>query len=166
MKGVYSSADQRHYRAVKRHLFRGHPIYSIDSGGDPRAIPSLTYEAFEAFHRTYYHPANARLFVYGRTAELPLAERLQMLQGYLGDFGPLEGGAEDIPLQPLATAPYEASEEYPLDPSRCATHRRPTDRHGRPADVHRPTMAMACRCPPLPAAARRCPSPQRATACG
>lgn len=58
-QGVYSSADQRHYRAVKRALFAGHPIYSIDSGGDPRAIPTLTYEAFESFHRTYYHPANA-----------------------------------------------------------------------------------------------------------
>jgi Zn-dependent M16 (insulinase) family peptidase len=80
MKGVYSSADSRHYRAIQRHLFRGHPIYSIDSGGDPRAIPALTYEAFEAFHKTYYHPANARLFLYGRPDELPISERLFMLQ--------------------------------------------------------------------------------------
>ena len=52
--------------ATRIHSFRGHPIYSIDSGGDPRAIPNLTYEAFAQFHRTYYHPANARLFVYGK----------------------------------------------------------------------------------------------------
>ena len=117
MKGVYSSADSRHYRAIQRHLFRGHPIYSIDSGGDPRAIPALTYEAFEAFHKTYYHPANARLFMYGRPDELPLNERLHMLQAYLRDFTPLEGAAEEIPMQALATAPYEASEAYPLDPN-------------------------------------------------
>jgi len=120
MKGVYSSADQLHYRAVKKALFRGHPIYSIDSGGDPRAIPTLTYDAFEAFHKTYYHPANARLFVYGREAELPLPERLAMLQEYLGGFEAAPFGEERIPLQPLETAPYEASDVYPFDPSSSA----------------------------------------------
>lgn len=99
-------------------LFRGHPIYAIDSGGDPRAIPQLSYEAFAAFHRTYYHPSNARLFVYGREAELPVSERLAVLQEYLGGFErDEEGAAETIPIQPLASAPYEASEAYPVDPS-------------------------------------------------
>ena len=58
MKGVYSSADQTNAKAVRQALYREHPIYSIDSGGDPRAIPTLTYEAFSAFHRQYYHPSN------------------------------------------------------------------------------------------------------------
>merc|ERR1719326_750746 len=39
MKGVYSSADSLLYRSLQKHLYTGHPIYSIDSGGDPRAIP-------------------------------------------------------------------------------------------------------------------------------
>ena len=52
MKGVYSSADSLLYRELQKHLFAGHPIYSIDSGGDPRAIPDLTYEQFANFHRT------------------------------------------------------------------------------------------------------------------
>ena len=52
MKGVYSQPDQTNAKAVRQALFTGHPIYSIDSGGDPRAIPTLTYDAFAAFHRT------------------------------------------------------------------------------------------------------------------
>ena len=115
--GVYSSPDSLLYRAMQQHLFRGHPIYSIDSGGDPTAIPALTYEAFADFHRTYYHPANARLFVYGDEAELPLAERLGLLQEYLGDFGaPGDFATETIPTQRLEGAPYEATEYYPADP--------------------------------------------------
>ena len=46
MKGVYSSADSRNYRAIRKALFHGHPIYGIDSGGDPRAIPQLTCAPF------------------------------------------------------------------------------------------------------------------------
>ena len=47
----------------------------------------------------------------------PQRERLFMLQAYLRDFTPLDGAAEVIPVQALATAPYEASEAYPLDPN-------------------------------------------------
>ena len=60
MKGVYSSPDQLHFRALKKALFRGHPIYAIDSGGDPRAIPSLTYEQFKSFHEQYCRPTVTR----------------------------------------------------------------------------------------------------------
>ena len=118
MKGVYSSPDQLHYRALKSALFRGHPIYSIDSGGDPRAIPSLTYEAFSNFHKTYYHPANARLFVYGKEDELPVEQRLALLEQWLGEFGAPDFDAdEQIPIQPLVDAPYEVEESYPVDPN-------------------------------------------------
>ena len=47
----FSISDQTNAKAVRQALFTGHPIYSIDSGGDPASIPSLTYEAFEAFHK-------------------------------------------------------------------------------------------------------------------
>ena len=119
MKGVYSSPDQLHYRTMKKALFRGHPIYSIDSGGDPRAIPTLTYDAFRSFHQTYYHPSNARIFVYGREEELPVAERLALLQQWLGEFGAPEAGsaAEAVPIQPLEAVPYEVEESYPVDPN-------------------------------------------------
>lgn len=34
--------------------------YSVDSGGDPRHIPDLTFEEFVHFYKTHYHPSNAR----------------------------------------------------------------------------------------------------------
>ena len=112
MKGVYSSADQLYYRATQRALFRGHPIYGIDSGGDPAAIPSLSYEAFRAFHERYYHPANARIYFYGD--DDPSA-RLTKLDEYLNDFSPpaVDGAAaETIPWQPLEVSPYQVRPSY------------------------------------------------------
>ena len=39
--------------------------YGRDSGGDPKHIPDLTWDALKEFHRKYYHPSNARIFFYG-----------------------------------------------------------------------------------------------------
>eukprot|EP00325_Prymnesiales_sp_UTEX-LB-985_P015269 CAMPEP_0174760896 /NCGR_PEP_ID=MMETSP1094-20130205/108996_1 /TAXON_ID=156173 /ORGANISM="Chrysochromulina brevifilum, Strain UTEX LB 985" /LENGTH=1149 /DNA_ID=CAMNT_0015966839 /DNA_START=20 /DNA_END=3471 /DNA_ORIENTATION=+ len=117
MKGVYSSPDQRHYRALKRALFTDHPIYAIDSGGDPRAIPSLTYDSFKSFHQKYYHPSNALLYIYADKEDLPVEERLALLQVWLGEFtASAEAREESIPWQPLASSPYEVSERYASDP--------------------------------------------------
>src|SRR6185503_12148114 len=42
MKGSYSSPDDRAYRLSQQSLFPDN-TYGIDSGGDPRDIPTLTY---------------------------------------------------------------------------------------------------------------------------
>lgn len=64
MKGVYSSAESLLDEAVKAELFPD-SIYSKDSGGHPEVIPSLTYEQYLDFHRTYYHPSNSFIYLYG-----------------------------------------------------------------------------------------------------
>src|SRR5262249_499235 len=46
-------------------------------GGDPAAIPQLTYEAFRDFHGRYYSPANTRLFLYGN---IPTEDYLEFIQ--------------------------------------------------------------------------------------
>lgn len=43
MKGVYSSPDSMHQRGVMRELYPT-GSYSVDSGGDPREIPNLTFD--------------------------------------------------------------------------------------------------------------------------
>ena len=50
--------------------------YGVDSGGDPQRIPDLTFEGFTAFHRSFYHPSNSRVFFYG---DDPVPERLRLL---------------------------------------------------------------------------------------
>lgn len=39
--------------------------YGVDSGGDPTAIPSLTFDYFKGFHQRFYHPGNSRVYFYG-----------------------------------------------------------------------------------------------------
>jgi Zn-dependent M16 (insulinase) family peptidase len=107
MKGAYSSPDNLLYRHSMRSLFPDTP-YSRDSGGDPAEIPNLTYEQFAAFHKTYYHPSNARIFFYGDDDPV---ERLRVLDAYLGDFEAWDVDSS-IPLQPRLDAPRRITIPY------------------------------------------------------
>lgn len=82
MKGAYSSPDSLMYKAIQENLYPD-SVYSFDSGGDPDEIPTLTYEQFCEFHRTYYSPTNARFFIYGDiTTEEHLIFLSEMLTGF------------------------------------------------------------------------------------
>jgi len=120
MKGVYSSADSVNGRLTKKAMFKDHPIYSIDSGGDPTAIPDLTYEQFKGFHTKYYHPGLARFYIYGDQKDISTVERLAMLENYLSEFGPPPEPEEKIPFQPLASEPIEVVETYSVDAALAA----------------------------------------------
>jgi presequence protease len=61
MKGVYSSADSLLSRASQRSIFPAN-TYGVDSGGDPRVIPELSFEDFRNFHHKFYSPSNARIY--------------------------------------------------------------------------------------------------------
>jgi hypothetical protein len=52
-------------------------------GGDPAAIPDLTFESFKAFHQRFYHPSNARFWFYGDDC---FSTRLAKLNAYLDEF--------------------------------------------------------------------------------
>ncbi len=111
MKGAYSSADAMMYKHASQSLFPD-TVYAFDSGGDPRAIPDLTYADFKAFHTRHYHPANARVYFYGDDDP---TERLKQAASYLDEFEPLEVDIQ-VPLQPRFDAPrrlqfgYDAGE--------------------------------------------------------
>lgn len=85
MKGAYSSPD-RVLAEYSQHSLFPDTTYGLESGGHPRHIPDLTYEQFKAFHQTYYHPSNARIFFYGDDHS---DERLRLVNDYLKDFEPL-----------------------------------------------------------------------------
>ena len=76
MKGNYSSFESVANDEQIRSLFPD-TNYAYDSGGDPLEIPSLTYEAFKAFHKKYYRPDNCLLFLYGN---ISTEEQLDFLQ--------------------------------------------------------------------------------------
>lgn len=100
MKGAYSDPDGLLAQRVQTSLFPD-TMYREDAGGDPQAIPQLTYEQFQRYHATYYHPSNARVFFYG---DDPPEERLRLLDAYLKDFEPRAVDAA-IAVQPRFAAP-------------------------------------------------------------
>ncbi len=57
--------------------------YGYISGGDPKAIPTLSYERFLQAHKDYYHPSNARIYLDGK---VPLERLLALVDSYLSRF--------------------------------------------------------------------------------
>jgi hypothetical protein len=112
MKGAYSSPDNMLYRYSKATLFPS-TTYRYDSGGDPAAIPDLTYAQFKRFHETYYHPSNALFFFYGDDDP---QERLRLLDGYLSRFRKREVKAR-IGLQKPFSRPRRFTFPYGVDAS-------------------------------------------------
>lgn len=51
--------------------------YAVNAGGDPAAIPDLTYEQLKAFKETHYHPSNSFFITYGN---LPLEKTLEQVE--------------------------------------------------------------------------------------
>ena len=95
MKGAYSSPDNVLSEYSLQSLFPDN-AYGLDSGGDPKVIPELTYEQFHAFHKRYYHPSNARIFFYGDDDP---NERLNRLDSVLQAFEPISVDSH-VKLQP------------------------------------------------------------------
>ncbi|HEY3311773.1 MAG TPA: insulinase family protein [Anaerolineales bacterium] len=108
MKGAYSSPDDMLSDKSRSSLFPDN-TYGLDSGGDPLAIPDLTYTAFKAFHANYYHPSNAYIYFYG---DDPEDERLRILESWLKDFDRREVDSH-IPLQARFETPKKLT--YPYD---------------------------------------------------
>jgi hypothetical protein len=64
MKGALSDPDEAVLDGLARALFPD-TCYGFVSGGDPRAIPTLTYESYCDTHRRHYNLANAKIVLYG-----------------------------------------------------------------------------------------------------
>ena len=110
MKGAYSTHDSIVGEWAYRSLFPDSPYYH-DSGGDPLEIPSLTYERFVDYHRTYYHPSNCLVFLYGN---IPTERNLEFLDGeFLSRFS-RQTADISIPDQPRWSKPRRLERTGPL----------------------------------------------------
>ena len=107
MKGAYSSPGRVISQTATSSLFPDN-TYFVDSGGDPRRIPDLSFEQFRQFHQTYYHPSNAFIYFYGDDDP---EKRLEIIEAYLSDFEHLDSRSA-VPLQPRFTAPKQFHETY------------------------------------------------------
>ena len=107
MRGAYSDPERILRREVAR-LLLPDTAYAFESGGDPSAIPSLTFERFKAFYERFYHPSNARIFLDGR---MDVRAVLAKLDGFLAPYGRRE---VDAPVQFQRPVSADRTVEYAI----------------------------------------------------
>ncbi|XP_071346670.1 presequence protease, mitochondrial [Trachinotus anak] len=122
MKGAFSDNESLYAQHLQNKLYPDH-TYSVVSGGEPLAIPDLTWEQLKQFHATHYHPSNARFFTYG---DLPLEQHLKQIEEEaLSKFERIDPNTE-VPPQPHWSSPREdhvtcSPDALAPDPSRQNT---------------------------------------------
>ena len=111
MKGSYSSADEVEMQEMTRMLYRDN-CYGKDSGGDPKAITTLTYSDFVNAHGRYYHPSNARIILDG---SVDIDKTLALLDSFLCGYDYLE---IDTDIEPTVHKGHvEKTVEYEISAS-------------------------------------------------
>ena len=116
MKGVFSDPESLLYRSMTSRLLPD-TLYARESGGDPDAIPDLTYAYLKHFHETYYHPSNGYFFLYG---DIPTGDYLTFLADKLDAIPKNEASASLRPLSPEVThqprwsSPQRVEDIYPV----------------------------------------------------
>lgn len=108
MKGAMSSPDSIMNQIAHKELFDN--IYKYNSGGDPKSIVNLTYEYFINFHKKYYHPSNARFFVYGDCEFDVILKKID--EDYISKFERVQN-FEKIKLSHKKTEPIYIKDDYP-----------------------------------------------------
>ncbi len=116
MKGAFSSPESMLYRMNQNSLFPD-TAYGVESGGDPEFIPELSYEEFLEFHRTYYHPSNSYIYLYG---DMDFEERLNWLdKEYLNQYDRLQVNSA-LQLQNVFQSTKETEAFYSLSEEESA----------------------------------------------
>ena len=110
MKGAMSSSDDRLSFHLFSHLMPDLP-YAYNSGGDPKNIPSLTYDELLEFHRTFYHPSRCLFFFYGN---LPLSRHLDFIDQHALSHVQKATLLSPFALQKRFSAPRHVEETYPI----------------------------------------------------
>lgn len=116
MKGATSDPDDVLFLGIDRALFPDTP-YRFESGGDPRAIPTLTYEEFLDNHSRHYDLSNSYIILYG---DMEIRRELAFVDERLRQAANRNAGAPNsLPMQEpvrtglstvrMATAPENAA---------------------------------------------------------
>lgn len=92
MKGALSDSESVMFDALSAALFPD-TTYKYESGGTPKAIPTLEYESFLNTHTRHYRPANSYIVLYGN---LDLSAFFELLNTTLN-----EANNEDLQINPL-----------------------------------------------------------------
>lgn len=110
MKGALSGGSSRILEAFNEALFPN-ITYGVNSGGDPKVIPTLTYEQLQDFHNVYYHPSRCLFFFYGN---IPLEEHLNFIETHALKETRRVPPLPPIPPQPRFKEPHYKELKYPI----------------------------------------------------
>ena len=105
MKGALSDPDDVLYQALSTSLFPD-TAYGHESGGNPRAIPTLTYEKFLQTHARHYDLANSYTVLYG---DVDIERELAFIDERFRGAEKRDAGAPNplLPQAPVAPARRE-----------------------------------------------------------
>lgn len=118
MKGEMSSEDSLLGEYLQNTMFPD-VCYSKNSGGDPEAIPNLTYEEFIETHKKFYHPENSYIYLYGN---MNVEEKLRIMdEGYLKDYDRINIDVK-VGMQPDRGSLYKAARYDSNEDAAVATH--------------------------------------------
>lgn len=107
MKGANGNVGRTIFKTIRQNVYEN-THYANDSGGDPKELPSLSYEEFVETYKTNYYPGNMMIVLYG---DLPINKTLKTIDGYLTDFTEVKEGI-DINAEPTRQS-REVSAHYP-----------------------------------------------------
>ena len=112
MKGAMSSPVSTLWHGLCEHLFPT-TTYHYNSGGDPKHIPSLSYDELVGFHQTHYHPSNAIFMTFGN---IPASENQRAFEERaLSRFKVLDKTIS-VPLETRYSEPQRRSARYAVSP--------------------------------------------------
>lgn len=99
MKGAFSEKSSVFGQNLLNNLMPDH-TYGHVSGGNPLEIPKLTHENLKNFHSKYYHPSNARIFIYGNSETMNVNNSLNYIStNYLEKYNYINNTYSCIPNQ-------------------------------------------------------------------
>jgi Zn-dependent M16 (insulinase) family peptidase len=140
MKGAYSSPDARLGELSQQSVFPD-VTYGVDSGGNPANIPDLTHAGLTDFHRSFYHPSNARAFFYGDDDP---EKRLEILDAYFRAFDRATPKSS-VGLQRKFAAPRQLTATYAAGPREREAGKAMVTINWMLDEVTDPTAALALR---------------------
>ena len=147
MKGAMASADAQMSQAIDRILLNETP-YAWNSGGDPQAIPTLSYDDLVRFHQERYSPDNCLVTTYG---DIHVADIHQLLDGYWHNKEPsaFSSPSESSgfisappPLQSSVDEEREANIPLPIGPGQEPQEVAQAGYHWVLGDCRDPDMAL------------------------
>ncbi|WP_213357490.1 insulinase family protein [Chlamydiifrater phoenicopteri] len=113
MKGALMSGEARLSEALNASLFPS-VTYGVNSGGDPREIPSLTLDFIRGFHESNYTLGRCLFYFYGNIK--PSAHLDFLEEKLLRDVKKVDKTTVSMPLQKRFKEPVRQILSYPADP--------------------------------------------------